>query len=256
MTENLRHSCFAGKEFRPDGIPRNASGWVQLGAYGAVTVWEEDGLERVAQWSNTAGLHLYTEGMHKSCLRIVVPWAKAKAIVDTIKRGNMEARMKKTEEIVDQLVAHVERGFAVIVVGVHGSGKNWLCEMAIEKMGRVPHTVNLSILDMDALTGFSLPVRVGACMTVTKTPSFFDKLPENAGLIFDELHNANSMLLKQIGAAICQYVRGDGRPSPNKKRVVFITLPPHIDANALLEKFGPATGETLGLERLVVEITK
>jgi hypothetical protein len=236
MTEDLRHSCFAGEEFRPEGLPRNTSGWVQLGAYGAVIVWEEDGLERVAQWSNSAGLHIYTEGMHRSCLRIVCPWRKAKAIVETIKRGNMEARMKKTDEIVDQLVKSAQSGFAVVVRGPYGCGKVWMCDLAIKKMGLKARTISLDQLDeMD-------------------TRNLINVGPDT-GIILDGLQNVLHDNMPILAGVLLQFVLDS-----KFKRVVFITVPPdteRCDMSARIHEWlSMVTGGHDKRQALTVEVSK
>jgi hypothetical protein len=218
---DLRHSCFLGEDFRPDALTND---WVQLGAYGAVVSWEEDGLERIAQWSAHVGLHIYTEGMHMRCLRIVCSWAKAKAIVANIRRERMEERMKKTEEIVSRLVEAAKHGVAVTVVGVYGSGKVWLSDMAIRKMGRTANTINAAVLDE------------------FEASRIFDRLSSDSGVVLDELHRAEPTLLPTIAQAATKYVRNDGG-------LLFITLPPGQEN--ILSLFTTVTGETLGLQQTV-----
>lgn len=88
---DFRHSCYSGDEWRPE--IRNT--WVQLGAYGAAIAWDSEGLEYVAQWSAKAGLHIFTEGLHKSCLRIVCSLVQARATVAKIRMKQMDARRAK-----------------------------------------------------------------------------------------------------------------------------------------------------------------
>jgi hypothetical protein len=222
--KDLRHSCFQSPEFRPQ---EPTGDWVQLGAYGAVVVWEEDGLERVAQWSSSGGLHIYTEGLHRSCIRIVCGWTKAKAIVSNLRRSNMEAVMKRNEEVVSKLVEAAGHHVAVVVVGVYGSGKVWLSDMAIRRLGREAVTINAGTLDETNM-------------------GLLDKLPENVGIILDDVHQANLQLLPDISKAMTRYVREEGG-------VVFITIPPGQEN--ILSLFATATGETLGL-RQTVEVSR
>ena len=254
---DLRHTCFHTTE--PDDLlRRNAGNWLGVGTYDSIMYWQQDGLDRVAEWSYSMGLHVFTVGMHNSCLRLVCPWNRAREIVENIRKGNMEARMKKNEEIVAQLVQSAQRGFAVIVTGDMGCGKNWLCEMAIKKMGLTPHYINVGVLTADDLTGIPLVTRHenGRCLSTSISPGVFQKIPENAGVILDDLNHASPSIYKMLAAHICDYVRKGGRPFPGNKRVIFITLPPMLGMDELLELLGPATGETLGLERLTVEVPK
>ena len=83
LERDLRHAGFV-TELGFD--PGQLNGWILLGDKGAYLSWKEDGLFRVAQWSSTAGLHVFTEELHMSCLRVVCPWAEAKEIVYRLRR--------------------------------------------------------------------------------------------------------------------------------------------------------------------------
>lgn len=219
---DLRHSCFRGEEFRPPG---NTGDWVQLGAYGAVVTWEEDGLERVAQWSSAGGLHVYTEGLHRNCLRIVCSWSKAKAIVANIRRTNMDELMKRNEEIVSKLVSAADRHVAVVVVGGYGSGKVWLSDMAIRRMGREARTIDASALDE------------------FEAPTVFKTLAPNSGVVLHELHRCTSLqILTMLSVAATEFVRIEGG-------VLFIMAMPGQES--ILSHFANVTGETLGLQQTV-----
>jgi len=78
---DLRHAGFEIPNIRHGEWPQ----WVWLGDRGAFMRWEKDGLHHNAQWSTTAGLHVYTDELHMSCLRVVCPWAEAKEIVRKIR---------------------------------------------------------------------------------------------------------------------------------------------------------------------------
>lgn len=177
----------------------------------------------------------------------------------------MEIQMQKNEVVISQLVLHAQRGFAVVVVGAHGSGKNWLCQLAIKRMGLEPYTICADMLEGSDLHGYPLPSQDGSgqCSGMPqRTPGLFDKLPDGVGLIVDDIHKSH--VLKELSYLICNYVRGGGLPRPGAKKVVFICVPPdelvmfpsslRKPSEVISEYLGPATGETLGLERLVVEV--
>jgi hypothetical protein len=226
--KDLRHSCFQSPEFRPQ---EPTGDWVQLGAYGAVVVWEEDGLERVAQWSSSGGLHIYTEGLHRSCIRVVCGWTKAKAIVSNLRRTTMDELMKRNEEIVSKLVEAAKHGWAVVMVGDYGSGKVWLSDMALKRMGREACTIHASQLDADDVY------------------LAFQKLPENSGAILDldHLHDMEAQILPMIVVSAVEFVR-------IKQGVLFITVRPGQE-NAL-SLFNIVTGESMGLPRQTVEVPR
>ena len=200
-------------------------------------------MERVAQWSATAGLHIYTEGMHRSCLRIIVPWTKAKAIVDQLKRGRMEDRMKKTEEIVDQLVKAADGGLAVVVVGPYGCGKVWMCDMAAKKMGLEVKTISLPVMEISDIPAFD-----------DLRPTF-DNLPDSCGVIIDGLHSVPYEHMPRVALTIIEAVR-----CAKGRRAFFITVPPDNDryqpSLRIREFLAPATGVSVGAELRKVEITK
>jgi hypothetical protein len=249
---DLRHLCFHTAE-PDDMLRRNAGCWLQMGSYDSIMYWQQDGLDRIAQWSYSMGLHVFTVGMHHSCLRLVCPWSRAKEVVENIRKGNMEARLKKNEEIVAQLVQSAQRGFAVVVVGEHGSGKVWLCQMAIEKMGLKPMTVSLDMLEASDFEGLPFPGENGE---VKRTPNMFKQLPAGTGVILDGLHRMRQEFWPMLAMSLLEYIRlPDGQ-----KRVVFITIPPDSEnchASAIIKEwFRPATGESLGLEQPTVQVPK
>jgi hypothetical protein len=245
---DLRHHCFQETE-----IPEVQDTWVHLGVYGAVMVWERDGLQRVAQWSATMGLHVFTEGMHRGCLRLVCPWQTAKIIVDNIRRGTVELRMKKNEETVAKLIDAAEKagGLAVVVVGDYGCGKVEMCRQAIKKMSGEPHIVQLDMLDDMDISGLPILEKPGE-----RTQTILDRIPGDAGLVLDGLHSVAPIMLPMVAMALTKLVRASDKRRP----AVFITIPPNTAGRdvewRLREVCALITGESLGGERFTVQVPK
>ena len=88
----LRHAGFDSEQdlLNAELLNRNYDEWILFGFTSAIFAWEADGLKRVAQWSSTMGLHVYTEEMHKNCLRIVCPLLQARIIVEAIRNIEQE----------------------------------------------------------------------------------------------------------------------------------------------------------------------
>ncbi len=163
----------------------------------------------------------------------------------------------RTEATIAQLVSHVQRGFAVVVIGQHGCGKMEMCHQAVKQMGLEPYTIQADMMDMSDLHGLPLPPKDGEC-NPGRTPGLFDKLPDGVGLIIDNLDKMNSDLVPTFALHVIEYVRRG--ILKGEKKVVFIVAHPdddrHHTSEIISEWFRPATGETLGLERLVVEVGK
>jgi hypothetical protein len=100
-----------------------------------------------------------------------------------------------------QELANVAREVGVVlVVGPYGSGKVWMCEHALQRLGLTKMHVDLAVLDAGDLADPSMP--------------------EGHGFILDGLQYISD---KEQIAQTREYVLKFARA----KRTVFIPLPPH-----------------------------
>jgi hypothetical protein len=154
-------------------------------------------------------------------------------------------KMTIKEEIIAQLIAATSDGFAVVVVGEPGSGKEQLCKEAIERMGLKARVCYMDCIDPSDLLG--LPVLNPLTRKIVDhTPGVLDKLPEDVGMIFSGLEYVHSSNVVLFVAPLLNYLLFSG-----KKRVAFITVPPNNEAvqRTLDCWFTQITGEDRGIAR-------
>lgn len=141
-----------------------------------------------------------------------------------------------------------EHGFAVIIMGSPGSGKEFFCRKVIEESGKAPFIIASDCLDVSDISGFPVPVQTPDGLQTQRTRGLFDTLPENCVPIILGLER--SRIADKIGMALTVWIRS------NPNRTAFIILPEGCDHLSVVNRwyYGSATGENLGLERLVVNI--
>ncbi len=160
-------------------------------------------------------------------------------------------RYEQRQRKVEDLVRSAERGFAVVVVGPDGSGKYAACMSAVGRMGLSQVTINAALLDMHDILGLYIPPSHG-CSGASRTPSILESIMDGTALIIEDLHKMRKDMRRVFSLNLCEYVRRNFPGLPKKKKVVFILLPPDANQDEVLEDLAPAMGESLGLERLVV----
>ena len=136
--------------------------------------------------------------------------------------------MKKNEEVVTQLVEASRGGLAVVVVGDYGSGKNWLCQMAAQKLGLDPHTIQLEMLEPSEYATLSYP--------------------DKACVIFDGLQRVDYENMPAVAEAVNKCAGGH--------RTVFLTIPPASEAHNAMGRIKEFLIPATGTDRRIVEVPK
>lgn len=78
---DLRHAGFERLDLDLNHGLIQSNGWAKFTSVGTIISWTKDGLRRTAQWSPVAGLHVFTDGLHRGCFRVICPFEEARKIV-------------------------------------------------------------------------------------------------------------------------------------------------------------------------------